>query len=231
MGTAVTLIYAHRGASGEFPENTLLAFSRALAAGVDGIELDVHATADGVPVVIHDRSVERTADGHGYADEIPLKRLRSFRAGMGQHVPTLAEVLALVGSAAHLDIEVKGTGIEEEVLAVLEEHPAARWAISSFDWDTLRRLRDLDEDVELWPLSEHWNDDVRAVAHDLGSPAISLFAGAYDAESAEELNSAGLRAVIWTVNDAAEARRVCNLGAHAICTDYPDLIAAALSGS
>src|SRR5688500_12137176 len=111
------LIYAHRGASVNHPENTLRAFRQALAIGVDGIELDVHATADGIPVVIHDRDVERTTNGAGYVDEMPLERLETFDAD-GERVPTLAEVLALVGDAAHLDVEIKGSDIERAVLDV-----------------------------------------------------------------------------------------------------------------
>src|SRR5215203_4636045 len=105
-------IYAHRGASAHHPENTLIAFRHALAIGVDGIELDVHATADSIPVVIHDRDVGRTTDGTGHVDEIPLATLQTFDAGDGERVPTLAAVLELVGGAAHLDVELKGTGIE-----------------------------------------------------------------------------------------------------------------------
>ena len=89
---SMTLIYAHRGVSAIHPENTLRAFRHALAIGVDGIELDVHATADGIPVVIHDRDVGRTTDGSGYVDQIPLARLATFDAGDGERVPTLAEV-------------------------------------------------------------------------------------------------------------------------------------------
>src|SRR3954451_9459692 len=118
------LIYAHRGASAIHPENTLRAFRHALAIGADGIELDVHATADGIPVVIHDRDVERTTDGGGYVDEMPLARLETFDAGDGERVPTLAAVLTLVGDAAQLDIEIKGAGFKRAVLEVLAQFPA-----------------------------------------------------------------------------------------------------------
>src|SRR5918995_540256 len=148
------MIYAHRGASAIHPENTLRAFRHALALGVDGIEFDVHATADGIPVVIHDRDVERTTDGAGYVDEMPLARLQTFDAGDGERVPTLAAVLALVGDAVQLDIEIKGLGIERAVLEVLAQYPAVTWAISSFDWNTLRTVRRLDAAAELWPLAE-----------------------------------------------------------------------------
>ena len=222
----MTLIYAHRGASAMYPENTLRAFRQALASGVDGIELDVHATADGIPVVIHDRDVERTTDGAGYVDETPLARLETFDAGDGERVPRLAEVLALVGDAAHLDVEIKGTGIERAVLDVLAQYPAVSWAISSFAWDTLRAVRQLDPVAEVWPLAERVDDDLIAVVAELGSPAVSLFTGAYTPETAAKLRAAGLRVIVWTVNDPREARRIDDLGAFALCTDDPQRISA-----
>jgi glycerophosphoryl diester phosphodiesterase len=215
------LIYAHRGASVNHPENTLRAFRHALAIGVDGIELDVHATADGIPVVIHDRDIERTTEGVGYVDEMPLARLATFDAGDGERVPTLAEVLALVGDAAHLDIEIKGVGIECAVLEVLTEYPTVRWAISAFDWNTLRTVRELDQVAELWPLAERAGDDLIAIAAALASPAVSLFTGAYTTETAARLRDASLNVVVWTVNDPREAQRIADLGACALCTDDP----------
>jgi glycerophosphoryl diester phosphodiesterase len=224
----MTLIYAHRGASGDFPENTLLAVRQALAQGVDGIELDLHATADGIPVVIHDRAVARTTNGRGYVDEMTLARLRTLDAGHGERIPTLAEVLDLVGGVAHLDLEIKGNGIERAVLDVLGGFPSARWAISSFNWDTLRRVRDSAPAAELWPLSEHWGHDVAAVAAELCSPVVALFADALTPDSAAAIASAGLRAMVWTVNDVAEATRVRALGAFALCTDVPHRVMVAL---
>jgi glycerophosphoryl diester phosphodiesterase len=217
----MTLIYAHRGISAMHPENTLRAFRRALAIGVDGIELDVHPTADGIPVVIHDRDVGRTTDGAGYVDQIPLVQLKTFDAGDGERVPTLAEVVALVGDAAHLDIEIKGSDVERAVLDVLAQHPTVRWAISSFSWDTLRTVRRQDPVAELWPLAERAGDDLTAIADELAAPAVSLFTGAYTAQNALTLRSAGLRVMVWTVNDPQEAQRVKDLGAFGLCSDDP----------
>jgi glycerophosphoryl diester phosphodiesterase len=217
----MTLIYAHRGASANHPENTLRAFRQALAIGVDGIELDVHATAEGIPVVIHDRNVGRTTSGTGYVDQLPLERVETLDAGNGECVPTLAEVLTLVGDAAHLDIEIKGSNIERAVLDVLADHPTVRWAISSFAWDTLRTVRGLAPAAEVWPLAERVDDELIAIAAELASPAVSLFAGAFTVETAAKLRDAGLRVIVWTVNDPWEARRVRDLGAFGLCTDDP----------
>ena len=128
-------------------------------------------------------------------------------------MPTLAEVLALVGDAAHLDIEIKGRDVERAVLDVLAHYPTARWAISSFAWDTLRTVRRLDPVAELWPLAERADDELIAIANELASPAVSLFTDAYTAENAAKLRGAGLRVIVWTVNDPREARRIEDLGA------------------
>ena len=224
------LVYAHRGLSGHYPENTLLAFREAIAAGADGIELDVHVTADGTPVVIHDRDVSRTTNGSGNVDELSLADVQSLDAGSAEPVPTLTEVLQLIGSAAHLDIEIKGLGAEQATLDVLATFPAARWAISSFNWDILRHVRRLDGLAELWPLAERVDDALLAVSAELDCPAVSLWAGALNDNHAATLREAGLEVVVWTVNDVPEAARMRSLGAHALCTDVPDLIVRSLQG-
>ena len=224
----MTEIYAHRGYSAAYPENTILAFEKALALGVGGIELDVHATADRVPVVLHDRVLSRTTNGSGNVDAIPLASLMSLDAGSGERIPTLAAVLELVADRVHLDIEVKGRGIEGDVLGVLARFPAARWAISSFNWDSLVRLRSLAPAAELWPLAAHCDASLLEMGTALGSPALSLASTDYTSESASAIREAGFRVMVWTVNDPDEARRVQELGAWAICTDDPARIQKAL---
>lgn len=215
------LIYAHRGASAEYPENTLAAFERALRLGVDGIELDLRASADGVPVVIHDRDLGRTTDGAGNVDDFALAELRALDAGRGERIPTLLEVLDLVDGAVTLDLEIKERGIERAVLDVLATYPGSRWAISSFDWSSLRDVRLFSAGADLWPLAEGWSDGLLAIAQDLGLSTVAISADAYTVENAETLRAAGLRAMVWTVNEIAEARRQRNLGAFALCTDDP----------
>src|SRR6187200_2440153 len=100
-------IYGHRGASAELPENTLPAFALAKELGAYGIELDVHLSRDGVPVVIHDESVDRTTNGSGDVANLDLASLRQLDAGNGATIPTLIEVLDVVGDTLHVDIEVK----------------------------------------------------------------------------------------------------------------------------
>ena len=222
----MTLVYAHRGDSAAYPENTLLAFRKAMETGAYGLELDLHATSDGAVVVIHDRSLERTTTGRGYVDEQPLAAVRLADAGAGERVPTFSEVLDLVGDRLHFDLEVKQPGIEAGVLDVLSAYPATRWAISSFDWAILARFRELAPGAELWPLAMHVDPALLELAERIASPCVAVDAGAYTAASALELSEAGLSAMVWTVNQPDEALRVRALGAAAMCTDVPGAMAA-----
>lgn len=115
----MTWAIAHRGASDRYPENTLLAFERALELQADAVECDVHLSADGEVVVIHDPTVDRTTDGHGEVAAMTLEELRRLDAGVrkhprfaGQRIPTLSEVLEMVRGRAQIFIELKGTSPE-----------------------------------------------------------------------------------------------------------------------
>lgn len=223
------LIYGHRGASASEPENTLRAFRRALEMGVEGMEFDVQVTSDRVPVILHDRDVSRTTNGYGSIDHISFEDVRRLDAGHGERIPTFAEVLSLVDDRVHLAIEIKQSGIEQEVLNVLDEFPKARWGISSFDWTSLERLRTLSDTAEIWLLGVVVSDAMMNTAKRLKATGISLYAPAYNALTAPLLRDAGLDVIIWTVNDVEEAARVRALGAKGLCTDFPDLIMAGLS--
>ena len=108
-------VTGHRGAAGLEPENTLRSFQRALDLGVDAIELDVHLTKDQHLVVIHDATVDRTTDGSGVVGDLTLHKIQQLDAGLGEHVPTLQEVIDLVAHKAILQIELKGLGVEHKV--------------------------------------------------------------------------------------------------------------------
>jgi glycerophosphoryl diester phosphodiesterase len=214
-------MYGHRGASALEPENTLRAFAKAIELGVDGLELDLHVTADHVPIVIHDRDLGRTTDGAGQIDRLPLAALERLDAGKGERIPTFEAVLDLIGDHVHLDIEIKQGGIERGVLEVLARFPHARWAISSFDWTSLERVRARSPSAEIWLLAVIVSDALFSTARRLGATAVALYDRAYSEQSAAQLRSAGLDAVIWTVNDPARAIELRDLGAKALCTDDP----------
>ena len=102
-------IFAHRGASGSAPENTMAAFQLALQQHADGIELDVHLTADGQVVVIHDQDLSRTTNGQGMVDQLTLEELKHLDAGNGEQIPTLEEVLIQIGDQISWTIQTAST--------------------------------------------------------------------------------------------------------------------------
>ncbi len=222
-------IYAHRGASADYPENTLLAFRSAIELGAYGIELDVHLSKDGVPVVIHDADVSRTTSGSGTIAEMYLADIKKLDAGNGEHIPTFEEVLLLTKGKVKLDIEINAAGAEAPVLQMLADWSRDDWLISSFDWDILRRCRADDAEIELWPLSNGATDEAIAVAHELGAPALALDQGFIDADIVARLNAEKLGFMAWTVDDPKRADELRRLGAAALCTNDPATMIAALS--
>ncbi len=193
-------------------ENTLASFALALAAGADGIELDVHATADGVVVVHHDPDLSTGAT-------IALTSLAELRdhSPYGAQIPTLREVCALVKNRAELFVEIKGAGIEAFVVEALQLYDG-RVALHSFDHDMLRRLKDGHTAFRLGALFEKVLD-VRALMEHTGAldiwPHHPLVTGAL----VNEVHAAGGRVIPWTVNGARDVARVTALGVDGICTD------------
>lgn len=214
-------IYAHRGCSAAYPENTLAAFRAAIDLGVDGIELDLRSSADGMPVVIHDARLDRTTNGTGAVQERTAEELATLDAGHGEPVPSLEEVFRLVGDRAHIDLEIKARGCETEILELLDRYPEVRAAISSFDWDVLARIKELEAGIELWVLTDEVTEAAVAVARDLGATTLAVDFVAIDAVSMERARSAGLKVMAWTVNVPEDAERMRRLGVVALCTDDP----------
>ncbi|EOL48773.1 glycerophosphodiesterase [Enterococcus phoeniculicola] len=161
----MTQVMAHRGSSGTRPENTLPAFSEAVRAEADGIELDVHLTKDQVLVVMHDEEVDRTTNGQGRIREMTLAEIKTLNAGSwfdkefsAARVPTLKEVLDLLvqkNFRGFLNIEIKTDkfdypGIEEAVSSLMmsQQWPFTHW-YSSFNMKSLEKMHHLEPDTQL----------------------------------------------------------------------------------
>jgi glycerophosphoryl diester phosphodiesterase len=217
------LVLGHRGASAAHPENTLEAFAAAYEGGAQGLEFDVRGDVNGVPVVSHDRSLERRAGDSRNVDELPIEELKMLDVGQGYKIPTLAEALTLAGGRGFLDIEVKQPGIERQILDALDGY-RGRWGISSFDWNCLETFRSLNRDVNLWLLGMQFSDAMFSAAARLNAVGIAMHFSQLNETSMDQADSAGLSVIAWTVNDAAEAQRLADLGCYAICTDVPELL-------
>ena len=165
-----TKVWAHRGASGYKPENTLEAFELAIRQGADGIELDVHTSADGELIVIHDETVDRVTDGTGLIKDMTLAQLKELKVSTPAEpngiyrVPTLAEVLDLMRTTDMMvNIELKNSicfypGMEEKILKLVKEMNMEDQLIySSFNHYSLLQLKQLDDHVQTGILfSDGW---------------------------------------------------------------------------
>lgn len=210
-------IYGHRGSSATHPENTLDAFAEAIRLGADGVELDVHASSDGIPVVVHDRSLSRTTGVDLEVDKVRFADIRQ----MAPDLPTLAEVFDRVGDALHFDLEVKQSRIEQAVLDLIVSFPDLRWSVSSFDWDVIRAFRALAPEADLWLLGLAWDDAMAATASETGASAVALHNPAVTSETVRTAHDRGLKVMVWTVNDVERGRELANWGVDMICTDAP----------
>ncbi len=227
-------VWAHRGASALAPENTLAAFRVAEAAGAAGLELDVQLSRDGVPVVLHDATVERTSDGRGPVAELPLAELRQFDAGSwfstafaGEKIPTLQEILVWGGSRLRFNIEIKDSAAGQAVLDLSRLYRQASIVVSSFDHDLLRRLRRRAPQLPLaflWEQPDWLNAVERAAAC-----AAESFNPRYDCLSADLVAAChhrGMAVYPWTVDkdeDFEECRRLAVDGI--FCNDPAQILA------
>jgi glycerophosphoryl diester phosphodiesterase len=242
----MTKIFAHRGARAAAPENTLPAFQMALDMNADGIELDVHCSADGALVVIHDFVVDRTTDGNGKVGELSLNELKDLDAGgsfsadyAGTRIPTLDEVLDLVGDQCIVDVEIKSVdtrgGDEVDLVAktIADRGLYDQVMVSSFNPISLIRMRHADPRVRLGlvyrePLPDYlrnaWLSPI--IAPEALHPHHHLIDTDLMAQ-ARELNKA---VNTWTVNEVEEAKRLVALGVDTIISVVPDVILAGLAG-
>jgi glycerophosphoryl diester phosphodiesterase len=229
---------AHRGAGKLAPENTLAAFRLGAAHGYRAFECDVKLSADGVPFLLHDSTLQRTTNGRGPAAALDWSELSRLDAGgwhgrayAGEPIPSFDAIARYcLRNAFMLDIEIKPSpGRERETGAAVARAAAALWAgaplpplLTSFDASALEAAKDsalqLPRGLLLDSLRKGWLDEALA----LGCVAVVTNYSVLDAAVLAQLHDAGLRGLVYTVNDPAEARRLDALGIDGIVTDAVD---------
>lgn len=220
----------HRGARGYEPENTLLSFQKALDLAVDGIELDVHLSADGVLVVIHDETVNRTTDGQGLVAEFTLEKLQELKTDKNQMIPTLVEVLNLVNRQCFVNIELKGIGTAKPVAEMILDYITTKnWCysdfmVSSFDWEMLSEITLLNHQIPVAVLTETTIEEALAFAKKIKAAAINPYFQFLKTNTTIELQQEGFKVFPWTVNELEDLKRLKNYGVDGVFSDYPDRI-------
>lgn len=230
------LIIAHRGFSGLYPENTLRALRAAVELKVDGCEIDTHLSADGVPVVLHDPTVDRTTDGHGAVRELTWKEIRTLDAGSwkgqefaGERVPMLAEALATLKGHGLLVIEIKAGGMEEQVVQIVGEAEAlGQCVVFSFQDRVVGKVAALEPRLPaIWllaqiPPGEAEQQALLLQALEARSAALAPHYGTLTPKFIRRARALGLGIWAWTVDDPAALQRVVEMGVDALITNWPD---------
>ncbi|MEO6877108.1 MAG: glycerophosphodiester phosphodiesterase, partial [Gemmatimonadaceae bacterium] len=204
----------------EFPENTLQAFAQAYRRGANAIELDVHATRDGVVVVHHDASLPLTLGrmAHRAIAELDWDTVRAVDLGGGATVPSLADVLAATPESATVYVEIKGDGIEQLVADGIDAHEAT-CAVHSFDHRTVARMRTLAPDLPRGILLDKAVADVTAAMAAVGARDVWPEWRLIDATLVDQVHASAGRVIAWTVNDRAAAQQLIAWGVDGLCTD------------
>lgn len=230
--TTIPQIIAHRGAPREALENTIPAFQAALTQGADAIELDVHATRDGVVVVHHDDYLRLARNEPGARRpiaDLDAEEVRRTPLRDGLHVPTLDEVLDLVGDRAVVYVEVKAVGIEAPLLACLDRHPACRIAVHAFDHRIPVAVRTARPALPIGLLSSSYPLDLPGFIGPGRPEALWQHGGVIDDALVREAHAMGVRVIAWTVNEVDHARALWAMGVDGLCTDVPGAMRASLT--
>lgn len=232
----MTKIFAHRGFSGKYPENTMLAFEKAIEAGCDGIELDVHLSRDGKLVIIHDEWVDRTTNGKGCVKDMTVEQLKQLDASAGfagtygiNRIITLEEYFDRIKNENIVtNIELKTgvftyPGIEEKTLELIDRYDLrSRIIISSFNHYSVLHFKKLASDIPCGFLEESWIIGMAEYAQKYGVEYVHPIYCAVNADFVSETERCHIGINTWTVNDEADMKAMLKFKVHGLITNYPD---------
>lgn len=232
----MTKVWAHRGASGYAPENTLEAFALAAEMNADGIELDVQLTRDGYLVVVHDEGIERVSNGTGLVRDYTLKELKKFKFNKThpeyEHakIPTLREVYELLkDTPLSVNVELKNgiypyDGMEERVLDLTKRMGMEERVIySSFNHYSIKKIKELNREAKTGILYSDGIWDVAAYAQNIRTDALHpAYHNLQYPGFMEQARKNGMQVHVWTINEEKQAMECLKMGVDAIISNYPD---------
>lgn len=219
-------IWAHRGASGTAPENTLQAFEQAIEAGAHGIELDIQVV-ENVPIVLHDAWLQKTTNGLGLVQSSTLQYIQSLDAGNGQIVPTLQQTLSLIAGRCQVNIEIKAVNsahlVAKEIQIALDNgwFKAEQFIVSSFDHKQLQLFTSLMPNIRIGALTASLPVENSQFAVTLKAWSLHCSRDFIDVDLVKHAQAQGLRVYVYTINHLEDLSFMMSLGVDGIFTDYP----------
>jgi len=233
---APVLRVGHRGARGHAPENTMLSFSTGAAMAVNAVETDVQLSKDGEVVLIHDHTVDRTTNGHGFVKDMTLAELKRLDAGSwygptfaGERIPTLAELLAWAKDRVGVALEIKNgpiyyPGIAEKTIRLVRQHGMERQVILiSFDHFVLREAKQIAPEIATGIIYVAGLVDAVTAARAAQADSVIPHWAYVTPERVRAVHAEGLAISPWNPNDLATIRLLSGMGVDSVGTDYPDL--------
>ncbi len=237
------VVIGHRGASAYYPENTMAAFEAAYEMGAEMIELDILLSKDGVPVVIHDETLDRTTNGAGKVADYTLTELQKLDAGLwfgrehaGEQIPTLEEVLGFAKDRITLNIEIKTEavtdeylgGIEEKALNLVKKYEMEDYVLfSSFDYRAISHLKQLDVDISaalLYNKKQSASRIPSELVANYKADAFNCSRRQYKKRWAEDTQRHNIPVFVYTVNKERQMEKMIKRGVSGIFSDKPDLL-------
>jgi len=222
------LSIGHRGAKGHTAENTIASFQKAFSLGCDGIEFDVHMSADGEIIVIHDEIVDRTTDGKGRVLDLSLSQLKHLKIDGIHDIPTLSETIAFVPKRKLINVELKVKMAAKPVMHLIEKFVAedgfsyAQFLVSSFDWVALKEIREANPKIPLGVLTETDLELAIGFSESIKSETLHPYFHLLTAENTKEIQQKGIGVFPWTVNEHEDIDRIKSFGVNGIITDFPE---------
>lgn len=214
----------HRGARAYEPENTLRSFKKALEIGVDAIELDVRKTKDNYLIVIHDADVKRTTNGKGLVADLALEEIKRLDTEKNEKIPTLEEALDFIDKKAKIIIELKEPGYEKKILSLIRSRKLDKNVIIvSFNEDALRKVRQLNKEVEMGLIYAKHKNPLKAALELKANYLLPLYRFTHTA-NVQKAHENNLKVFVWTINTPEEIEEYAKKGVDGIATDKPDLL-------
>lgn len=214
----------HRGAKGYEPENTLIAFQKAIDLKVNGIELDVHLSLDKEIMVIHDDTIDRTTNEKGYVKNFASSQLKELG------IPTLIDVLDLVNRRCFVNIELKGIGTSKPIVELIAHYISGKnwnytdFLVSSFDWKMLEEVQLLNPKIRIGVLTDVAVSEALAFAKKIKAVSIHPYYALLSRENVALMQENGFKVFSWTVNLTEDIQKIKSFNVNGIISDFPERI-------